>query len=148
MPSIIFGQGFISLLGASVIDKTTNAQRLVHRGVCAQPRPCPCPLLPAPAAIMCVARGRFVLPTAPPVWGALLAGGLLGARAAAGRRARLCFAPPSCWTRHPRSSTNPALLLTPYPTSSPPTGYLYQLALTGGLQRARAAPAVAMSYLG
>lgn len=31
--------------------------------------------------------------------------------------------------------------------ASPTQGYLYQLALTGGLQRARAAPAVAMSYL-
>ncbi|EFN50789.1 hypothetical protein CHLNCDRAFT_142523 [Chlorella variabilis] len=55
------------------------------------------------AAILCTTTKSFQVPTEAPVWGALLAGGLLG--------------------------------------------YLYQLALTAGLQRARAAPAVAMSYL-
>lgn len=52
---------------------------------------------------MCAATKKFQVPDTPPVWGALLTGGLLG--------------------------------------------YFYQLALTGGLQRARAAPAVAMAYL-
>ncbi len=47
------------------------------------------------------------------------------------------------------SSTTPPT--SPLSCSWPPPaclqGYLYQLALTAGLQRARAAPAVAMSYL-
>lgn len=66
------------------------------------PHPIPAPAS-ACAGIMCATTRRFVVPSQPAVWGALLAGGFLG--------------------------------------------YLYQLALTAGLQRARAAPAVAMSYL-
>ena len=44
----------------------------------------------------------------------------------------------------PPTSLPSSLLLPPFACLQ---GYLYQLALTAGLQRARAAPAVAMSYL-
>lgn len=153
MASIIFGQGAISCLGAGGSHTRGSAlhQRCIvpDSAACppcclgspctshSQPRPqtrglpapgavvhvpgrkvgtaplvctypldsCPPPTNthPHPAGIMCAATGRFVVPSQPPVLGALLAGGFLG--------------------------------------------YLYQLALTAGLQRARAAPAVAMSYL-
>lgn len=110
---------------------------------------------------MCgVRHERFVLPTEFPVWGALLAGGLLGearvgaaavawpsmlltTRVRSPMRTRL-GSKQLHWKEQRACFLPPILPLTLLPL---PPGYLYQLALTGGLQRARAAPAVAMSYL-
>lgn len=89
-----------------------------------------------PAVLMCFATSGLQAPAGPGVWASLLAGGVLVRTAAA---MSLHLLSRSIWYCRPHSGWQPPL--------SHVQGYLYQLALTSGLQRARAAPAVAMSYL-